>query len=915
MRRVQRKTELISARSTFRALKDLSKTIGTQSPNRLGSVYVYVELTATLGLIAFLFWTIATDGTMEDGFPLFNKLSVVLLMTALTASVWETLRHVPKLRNIFHFRHGLVRGFDWGPTAAICDETGVDIWREGEHLHLDWSMVRAVHKEDQLTVIETTDEQLHVVPNMPSARSMLASYRTSRGMGPWNDIRSVASQTPDGEKRGFSGLIGIAVWIAIFLTVIGVTLLLEAKPATADLLRDANLPEWYEDVSAEDRNAALNAEQSVNLPIHDRKIRVEEESYHVVSQSFFAVHDRSMLERFGDIQLVVDPNFERATMHRLRIHRDGEVLDQLSLPFEELRREPELNAGVMNGDVEYFGQIADLRVGDTIELIWSKKSTTPVFPRHFNYRADKPRPWGWEQRRTTIDLPATTDFALKHTDDFKVRRSNSNDRTILEWSLEKIEDDAGNARAADDWDISNDGLQLSTFRDWAQVAQGFADDYKARPDLLPEELVSLLGDIAEQSEDPEWRATQALRLVQDRVRYFSVSIGESGWIPRNPADVWLSAYGDCKDKALLLISMLARLDVEADVVIVDHDMGPALPRMLPSPFIFDHAIVRIRDPQGDWFVDPTDLLQGGMGRNIPLKDFAWGLPLATGSSELVEIVRHMPKEPTEEVLQEYTFLDEGPVAAILDVTKTWRGVEADYMRWRYDGDDREDRRARYAKWYAKRFPGAEHSEDLIVQDDLDANVLKLVQRYTLPRKGFEEKGLWTKLDHYGYAISGELYEFDDDEVLEGHSRVNTYKNVEHKVIMNNVPAPLTKPKPLHFENDFIKFETAGEWDDAASKWSYEWKLRTKETTLRPGDEDAWREAEDFVDNNDHYKVYLHHRLFDAVAGQPRYMGLNMSQLMFFPVFLAVSLFVALMFRRGARAEVSAAKAKIDEGNK
>lgn len=902
----------ISANEAFRVLSKLSAKLGTPCPDWLGSMFSYLGFVWLAGLSAFLLFALLTGGVLDAGFPLFNQIGMALLFVAMTVSAADAWPFLPKLRHLHYFRHGLLRGFDWGPTAVSCDKAAIEIWREGKRLRLDWSAVRAVHNENDLTIIETRDDQLHVVPEIPSAANLLSAYRVSQGLGPWADTKRTAEPKVEKKKWWQSTFANIAIWVIVFLVILGLLNLIGAKPASAELLRDKNLPEWYEEVSQKDRETALQADTSINLPIHDEKIRVEDTGYQRVRQSFFAVHDRSSLELYGEVQLMVDPNFERATLHRLQIHRDGRIVDQLDLPFEELRREPELNSGVMLGDIEYFGQIADLRVGDTVEMIWSTTATTPVFPDQFHYRSDGLRDWGWERRRTSIDLPAATRFGLNHTDEFDVQRDEGADRTILRWELGKAEEDDRNTRAADDWDVSNDGLQLSTFQNWSQIVQGLTGDYRARPDLLPDDLVKLLDDMQAQSEDRQWRATQALRLVQDRVRYFSVSIGEGGWIPRSPDEVWSSAYGDCKDKALLLISMLAHLQIEADVVLVDHDMGPALPRMLPSPFVFDHAIVRVRDPQGDWFVDATDLLQGGVGREIPLRDFAWGLPLAEDSTELVEIVRHFSDEPTRETVQEFVFLDDSPNAAVLSVTDTWRGVEADNMRWRYDGEDMDDRRKQYEKWYAKRFPGATHADEMIIEDDLDANVFRLVQHYTLPREGFEEKDLWNKLNHYGYAISGELHELDDDEVLEGHSRVNTPMHNVHRIVMRNVPAPLKKPNALGFENDFIKFTTGGEWNEAEATWTYQWDLKTKETTLKPGDEDAWREGEDYVDDNDAYYVYLHRRLFEVVENKPIYMGLNATQLMVFPVFLLIAVLMVLFFRQGIRAEVRAATAKQEE---
>lgn len=902
---------MVHAKSAFTALKSLSKRLGMPNPDPLVTVKAYFVFVLNSFVAAFLFWIVLNGLVTGAASATLNLLAAALLAASNGAFAYQSAAFLPKLHRLRSFRKGLMEGFDWGLTAVACDKSGIDIWREGRRLRLNWAAVRAVHAVDHLSIIETKENQMHVVPEIAEADRLLRSYKAAQGQGPWTETKRM--QKSEEETGAGSAAFSLLFWIVVFFILVGLASVLNAQPLSA-LQRDKAFPEWYQEVDAHDRQVALTAESPVSVPLLDEKVRVSADGYQVVWQSFFAVHDRSTLESYGEVQLQVDPNFERATLHRLQIHRHGEIIDQLSLPFVELRRERELNFGVMGGEIEYFGQILDLRVGDTVELIWSKSSITPLFPNQFHYRAEKPAHWGWEKRNVTIDFPAEIDFGLQHTDDFDVKRTETGDRVILQWSVKKAEEDDRNIYSPEPWDVSNDGLQLSTFGDWAEVADGFVNVYAPRPDLLSPDLVALLDAISESSPDPEWQVTQALRLVQDRVRYFSVSIGDGGWKPRAPDEVWPSGYGDCKDKALLLVSVLAKLGIAADVVLVDYDMGPALPRMLPSPFVFDHAIVRIRDPQGDWFVDPTDLLQGGVGRNIPITDFAWGLPLVAGSTQLVAIKRQLPELPTNEVLQDYTFIDEGPIVAVLEVTETWRGVEADYRRWLYDGNGLEKTRESYEEWYAERFPGAEHPDEVIINDDLDANVLSLVQRYTLPRRGFDEKGLWDSFSHFGYAVSRELYEFDDDEVLIGYSRVNDPLNITHTIVMRNAPAPLREPKGVAYENDFIRFETSGAWDEAASIWTYEWRLETKQTTLKPGDEKDWAEGEDFVDDNDHYTVNLHAELFGVIAARPIYMGFNAAQLMSLPALLIVSLIGFLVFRKGARSEITLANAKLNDSD-
>ena len=129
--------------------------------------------------------------------------------------------------------------------------------------------------------------------------------------------------------------------------------------------------------------------------------------------------------------------------------------------------------------------------------------------------------------------------------------------------------------------------------------------------------------------------------------------------------------------------------------------------------------------------------------------------------------------------------------------------------------------------------------------------------------------------------------------------------------MRNVPASLNQPVGHSFENRFVDFETKGEWNEAEGSLRYEWVLKTKKTTLKPGDEDAWREAADYVEDHDIYNVNLHQNLFGRVLDKPAYLGMNAIQLMVLPLLVLVAMMMFLMFRSGVRAEVAASRAMRD----
>ena len=100
---------------------------------------------------------------------------------------------------------------------------------------------------------------------------------------------------------------------------------------------------------------------------------------------------------------------------------------------------------------------------------------------------------------------------------------------------------------------------------------------------------------------------EALRFVQSDIRYVSISIGTNSHRPYAPAVVLHRRYGDCKDKSALLVTILRDLGINAKPVLVSVSYRKGFGDWLPSPKLFDHAIVRVELDGRQYWLDPTAL--------------------------------------------------------------------------------------------------------------------------------------------------------------------------------------------------------------------------------------------------------------------------------------------------------------------
>jgi hypothetical protein len=86
--------------------------------------------------------------------------------------------------------------------------------------------------------------------------------------------------------------------------------------------------------------------------------------------------------------------------------------------------------------------------------------------------------------------------------------------------------------------------------------------------------------------------------VQQDIRYVAIELGIGGWQPHPAPEIFTHRYGDCKDKATLMSTMLQQIGVDSYYITINTTRGGVNPETPPSPFLFDHAILAIHLPDG-----------------------------------------------------------------------------------------------------------------------------------------------------------------------------------------------------------------------------------------------------------------------------------------------------------------------------
>jgi Flp pilus assembly protein TadD len=100
-----------------------------------------------------------------------------------------------------------------------------------------------------------------------------------------------------------------------------------------------------------------------------------------------------------------------------------------------------------------------------------------------------------------------------------------------------------------------------------------------------------------------------LAMVEKNVRYAGVEVGDGSIVPRTPKSVLQKKYGDCKDKATLLVALLRTAGLSAHVALLEAGSGFDTIAGLPGVDQFNHAIAVVdgaAEGQPALWIDPTD---------------------------------------------------------------------------------------------------------------------------------------------------------------------------------------------------------------------------------------------------------------------------------------------------------------------
>jgi len=239
-------------------------------------------------------------------------------------------------------------------------------------------------------------------------------------------------------------------------------------------------------------------------------------------------------------------------------------------------------------------------------------------------------------------------------------------------------------------------VHVSTMGDWKQLGSWYAD--LVRPQfVLDQALQDELTRVTNGLHSDKEKISAIQEFVLRSTHYVALEFGIYSYKPYPVAQIYARRFGDCKDKASLMIALLRAAGIEAEIALVRTRSLGDVATEPASIAVFNHAIVYV--PKYDLWLDGTAEYAG---RELPLEDQG-ALSLTVSLSGTAQI-RHIPMSHAADNYTRHIIRGELSAQGVIQFSgsTTTRGEDAPGLR--HDLAVREQQLDMFRRELAEVFP-------------------------------------------------------------------------------------------------------------------------------------------------------------------------------------------------------------------
>jgi hypothetical protein len=490
-------------------------------------------------------------------------------------------------------------------------------------------------------------------------------------------------------------------------------------------------PTWADSIEVHDYDNPLEreADSGVFCLLYDVEINGgTKERYLHIAEKFLSAGG---IEANSTLAFDFDPSYQQLVLHKVLVHRGGEILDELNPDkIRIIQQEKDLDSQIYNGAKTALLFLEDVQVGDWVEFEYTIRGRNPVESRHYYDSLQVRWPFPVQTENYRFLWPQTN-----HPLRAQLSQGMSKNRKLTGpyyeyyWHWEN--------RPAQKMELFLPAstmeyahVYFSDFQSWTDVANWASKSFE--PTNCTVELYQKAMSWKNENVSDEERVVEALQFVQDDIRYLGIENGVSSHEATDPSIVFHRGYGDCKDKALLLCTILGFFDnVDATPILVSTTFAKGIELFDPTPLVFDHVIVQIAINGKTYYVDPTRSYQRGPLDRRYINRFWTGVPLEENSPGLIKIPPTDNGAPKTVLAENFDLSTNG--FATLTVTHTYDGRDADLMRREMATVSRDSLDESLLEYYRKYYPAVTAPESPEYADNEELDEIQITAHYFIPK--------------------------------------------------------------------------------------------------------------------------------------------------------------------------------------
>ncbi len=294
---------------------------------------------------------------------------------------------------------------------------------------------------------------------------------------------------------------------------------------------------------------------------------------------------------------------ETVTLRSARVHRADGKIDEAAETFESRNDDPSIS--MYTSARIYTVRLPKLQPGDVVELRYRVDETT-ARNAFGDYFGDVPYLQNAEPTHHLVYVlkaPKTRALSVQQPKLAQITftQKDEGESRVLTWTGEDVPGIVAEA-AMPPWPEIFAHAHVSTYASWDALGAwywGLVKDQLVADEAMRTKVTQLTAGL----KDDAAKVRAIYGFIVQQTRYVALEFGIKGFQPYRCSQIFARGFGDCKDKASLLVTMLGEAGIDATPVLVRTGQRGDIDASTASLALFDHMIAYV--PSLDLYLDGT----------------------------------------------------------------------------------------------------------------------------------------------------------------------------------------------------------------------------------------------------------------------------------------------------------------------